>query len=86
MDKEKIISDLKDKMKDLEENLFLNEKDMEQMYNDLKEEVNIENTIDLKNFKIKFKDLIKQEKENYEGMNKEEILSDLKERMIDLIF
>ena len=53
MDKEKIISDLKDKMT---ENLLLNEKEMEQIYNELKEEVNIQNVIDLEFFKLKLKD------------------------------
>ena len=83
-DKEKIMSDLKEKMTDLID-LFLNEKEMEQIYNDLKEEMNIENVINLENFKIKLKDLIKQEKENYKKWDKEEILSDLKEKMTDLI-
>ena len=47
--------------------------------------MNIQNVIDIDLFKIKLKDLIKKEKENYEGMSKDEIISDLKEKMTDLV-
>ena len=73
-------------MMDFVKNLFLNEEEMEEIYNELCEEMNIENIMDLDYFKIKLKEIIKQEKENYKGWNKEKLMSELKEKSMDFIF
>ena len=64
---------------------LLTEEEIKQIYDELSEEMNIQNVIELDLFKLKLKDLIKKEKENYEGMSKEEIISNLKDIMTDLI-
>ena len=68
-----------------EEYQLLTEEEIKQIYNELCEEWSIEKVIDLDSFKIKLKDLIKKEKDNYEGLNREEIISDLKEKITDLV-
>ena len=85
LNKEEIISDLKDKMMDLVKNLLLNEEEMEQIYNEFEEEFHIQNVINLDDFKLKLIDLIKKEKEKYEGMDKEKMMPDLKEKITDLV-
>ena len=67
------------------DNNLLTEEEIIQMYDDLNEEMNIQNVINKDAFKIKLVDLLKKEKENYEGMSKDEIISDLKEKMTDLV-
>ena len=62
---------------------LLTEEEIKQIYDELSEEMNIQNVIDLDLFKLKLKDLIKKERENYEGMSKEEIMSDLKDKITD---
>ena len=80
------IENLQKQIKNYEIQLFfLNEEDMEQIYNELNDDFNIQKVIDLDSFKIKLKDLIKQEKENYKKLDKEKIISDLKDKMWDLI-
>ena len=77
------IENLQKQIKNYEDLLLLNEKEMEQIYNELCEEWNIGNVIDLDSFKIKLKDLIKQEKEK--KCDKEKIISELKDKITDLV-
>ena len=67
------------------DNNLLTEEEIQQIYDELSEEMNIGNVIDIDLFKVKLKDLIKKEKDNYEGLNREEIISDLKEKITDLV-
>ena len=62
---------------------LLTKDEIKQIYDELSEEMNIQNVIDLDLFKVKLKNLIKKEKGNYEGMSKEEIMSDLKDKITD---
>ena len=66
-------------------NDLISDEDIENIYNELKEDMNIQNVIDLETFKIKLKGILKEEKDNYKEMNKEEIISDLKDKMMDLV-
>ena len=67
-------------------NDFLSNEEEEQIYNELCEEFNIQNLIDKDVFIVKLKELIKKEKKNYTDTNRDEILGDLKEKMMDLIY
>jgi len=78
------IENLQKQIKNYEYQL-LTEEEMEQIFNELHEDTNIGSVIELKDFKLKLKDLIKKEKENYEGLDKDEIISDLKDKMMDLV-
>ena len=71
---------------DNEINDLLSDEDIENIYNELKEDMNIQNVIDLETFKIKLKGILKEEKDNYKDMEKDERISDLRDKMIDHLF
>ena len=71
---------------DNDSNDFLTNEEEEQIYKELCEEMNIQNVINKDLFIIQLKGLINKEKKNYEDMSKNEILGDLKDKMMDLIY
>ena len=66
-------------------NKLITEKDFEQIYNKLDEEINLGNVINLDLFKIKINELIKNEKEKYDGVKKDDIINELKNKIVNII-
>ena len=66
-------------------NKLITEKDFEQIYNKLDEEINLGNVINLDLFKIKIRELINNEKEKYEGVKKDVIINELKNKIVNII-
>ena len=66
-------------------NKLITEKDFEQIYNKLDEEINLGNVINLDLFKIKIGELINNEKEKYEGVKKDDIINELKNKIVNII-
>ncbi len=66
-------------------NKLITEKDFEQIYNKLDEEINLGNVINLDLFKIKIGELINNEKEKYEGVKKDVIINELKNKIVNII-
>ena len=66
-------------------NDIISDEEIKQIYNELKDEINIEKIINLDVFKLKLIGFLKEEKDNYKEMNKEERISDLKDKMMDLV-
>ena len=58
--------------------------EFEQLYNQLKEEYNISNFGTEEFVKLKIEEILK--KEDYSGLEKEDIINDLKEKIMDEIF
>ena len=52
----------------------------------MNDEFNIEKIINLDEFKVKLEEILKKEKINYKEKDKEEIIEDLKDKIIDLLF
>ncbi len=70
---------------DNELNDIISDEEIKKIYNELKDEINIEKIINLDVFKLKLIGFLKEEKDNYKEMNKEERISDLKDKMMDLV-
>ena len=66
-------------------NKLITEKDFEQIYNKLDEEINLGNVINLDLFKIKIGELINNENEKYEGVKKDVIINELKNKIVNII-
>ena len=96
--KNKDINDLKSNIEKLqikiknyenENNKFnghLTNEEVNKIYNELDESINIHDKINFDLFNFKLKKLLKNEKENYEVMKKDDVMNDLKEKMAELIF
>ena len=67
-------------------NNILTNEEMEQIYDEIEDDFNISEFLNKAQFIIKLKDLIKKEKDNYKGMDKKEIIYDLKEKVIDTLY
>ena len=84
-EKEKVEDIIDQDNQDNEFNDLVSDGDIEQIYNELKDEINIENIINFKDFKIKLIDLLKKEKDNYKKMDKEDRINNIKDKMMDLV-
>ena len=65
-------------------NDLISDEDIVQIYNELNDDINIENIINLESFKIKLNGVLKEQKDYYKEMEKEERISELKDKMMDL--
>ena len=65
-------------------NDIISDEDIEQIYNELNDDIKIENIINLEVFKIKLNGVLKEQKDYYKEMEKEERISELKDKMMDL--
>jgi hypothetical protein len=70
---------------DNEFNDIISDEDIEKIYNELKDEIDIENIINFKEFKLKLIGFLKEQKDNYKEMEKEKRISELKDKMMDLV-
>ena len=85
------IEKLQIKIKDYENqnNKFngnLTKEEVNKIYNELDDLANIHEKINFDLFNFKLKKLLKNEKENYELMKKDEIINHLKDKMLELIY